>query len=302
MIELRHLRAFRAVLLHGSTTAAAQVLGVSQPSVSRLLAELEAARGETLFARANGRLSPRPAAELLLPEVERMLGALDGLLRAETAQAPSLSVAAPGGIIGAIFGPACRRLRADYPDLLISADVMSYYDTLNAVAMGRVDLGLVKAPVEHPAVTALPLVTVASEVVMPDTHRLAPRAEVLPEDLRGEPLVLLGRHRPFRVQLEGVFEAAGIRPLIAVETQAVSAACGFVRQGMGLTIANALLARAELRAGLVSRPFRADIRHGFCLIHPRKPAQAALIAALAGHLREVIAGMGHRPEPPPDAA
>jgi hypothetical protein len=38
---------------------------------------------------------------------------------------------------------------------------------------------------------------------------------------------------------------------------------------MGLTIANALLARAELRAGVVSRPFRADIRRSFCLIHPR---------------------------------
>lgn len=299
MIELRHLRAFRAIMQNGSTIAAAQQLGVSQPSISRLLAELEAARGEQLFTRANGRLAPRPAAELLMPEVVRTLAAMDGLTRTGAAQAHALSVAAPGGVIGAIFGPACRRLQDDFPDLLITAEVMSYYDTLNAVAMGRVDLGLVKAPVEHPAVTALPLVTVASEVVMPDTHRLAFRSEVRPADLRDEPLVLLGRNRPFRVQLEGVFEAAGIRPKIAVETQAVSAACGFVSQGMGVTVANALLARAELRDGLVSRPFLADIRHDFCLIHPRKPTQTALISALSTHLHDVISGMGHTPHPLP---
>jgi len=156
-----------------------------------------------------------------------MLAGVDGLLRAVTAKALSLTVAALSGIIGAIFGPACRHLRADFPDLCIAADILSYFDTLNEVVMGRIDLGFVKSPVEHPAVTAMPLVIVASEVVMPATHRLATRAEVFPADLRGGPLVLLGRHRLFRVQLEGVFEAAGVRPLIVVETQAVSAACGF---------------------------------------------------------------------------
>lgn len=169
MIELRHLRAFRAIMEHGSTVGAAQALGVSQPSVSRLLSELEQVRGEILFSRANGRLTPRHGAEMLLADVARALGQVEGIAGGASQGTP-LTIAAPGGIIAAILAPACRHLLAEYPDLRIGAEIMSYHDTLNAVAMGRLDAGLVKGPVDHPAVAAIPLVTVGTEVVMPQGH------------------------------------------------------------------------------------------------------------------------------------
>jgi DNA-binding transcriptional LysR family regulator len=288
MIELRHLRAFRAVMSTGSTVGAARALGVSQPSVSRLLAEMEAAQGESLFTRANGRLAARPVAEVLLADVERALNAVDGVIGGAGGRGMSLGIAAPGGIMSAVFGPALRRLMDEFPDLRILTEIMSYHDTLNAVAMGRVDVGLVKAPVDHPGLVSIPLVTVGTEVVSLPDHRLSRLDEVPPSALVGVPLILLGRHRPFRVQLEDVLLRAGVTPNVVIETHAVSVACGFVAQGLGITVANALLARTESRGRLASRPFLADIKHSFCLVHARNPVRQQLIGKLAGNVADAI--------------
>ena len=126
-MELRHLRAFRAIMQTGSTVDAAQALGLSQPSVSRLLAEFEAATGEPLFIRTQGRLVARDVAEGLLPDVERALSQIDNLrARAEGCMAP-LRIAGPAGVVTHIFAPAVRRLQADRPGQKIVAEIMSKF-------------------------------------------------------------------------------------------------------------------------------------------------------------------------------
>ncbi len=295
-MELRHLRAFRATMQTGSTVGAARALGVSQPSVSRLLAELERDFGRPLFMRTNGRLIAREAAEALLPEVERALAGIDDLLAGAAPDARPLRVAAPAGIVARLIGPAVALTQQDVPNLRVQAEILSYNDTLDAVASGRSDMGFVKAPVSHPAVTAKDLVAVGTDVVLPASHRLATRAEISPLDLVDEPLVLLGRHRPFRVDLEDEFARAGVGMCVVVETHAVSAACSFVREGLGVTIANALLARAEAGSGLVSRPFRSGIVHRFSLVQARTAERSRMLGIFMGHLHAVVVATLDQPE------
>ncbi len=285
-MELRHLRTFRAVMQTGSTVDAAQTLGISQPSVSRLLAEFEEATGERLFMRANGRLFPSEAAELLLTDVERALVDVENL-RARDRSAHPLRLAAPAGVMTRIFGPAVRRLQKDRPGQKILAEIMSYYEIVGAVASGRVDLGFVKAPVIHPALQLVDLVEVGTDVVLPRTHRLADRPVIQPRDLATERLVLLGRNRPFRVQLDEMFQRAGIRPEVLIETQAVSAACSFVREGLGVTIANSLLARAEAGADLACIPFANAPRHRFQLAQVHRPSRIQTLRILTQHVQDV---------------
>ena len=71
-ITLRHLEAFRALMLRRSVTAAAQSLEVTQPVVTRLIAEFEARIGVPLFERVKSRLQPTSAATLL-PRLLRRL-------------------------------------------------------------------------------------------------------------------------------------------------------------------------------------------------------------------------------------
>jgi DNA-binding transcriptional LysR family regulator len=72
----RQINVFRAVMSTGSVTSAANRLNLSQPSVSRLLRELEEQFGSVLFVRRSKGVVPTPEAQLFLEEIERRYGVL----------------------------------------------------------------------------------------------------------------------------------------------------------------------------------------------------------------------------------
>jgi len=77
----RQIEAFRAIIESGSVTAAADLLFLTQPSVSRLLADLEAELGFALFARIGRSLTPTPEADALYEEVRRSFVGLQEISR-----------------------------------------------------------------------------------------------------------------------------------------------------------------------------------------------------------------------------
>ena len=61
MIRFRQIEAFRSLIMTGTSVGAARELHVTQPAVSRLIADLEADLGFSLFSRIGGRLNPTTA-------------------------------------------------------------------------------------------------------------------------------------------------------------------------------------------------------------------------------------------------
>ena len=76
-MRLRHIEVFRAVMLTGSASAAARLLSVSQPVVSRVLQHAELGLGFALFERARGRLLPTAEARALFAQVQRAWGEIE---------------------------------------------------------------------------------------------------------------------------------------------------------------------------------------------------------------------------------
>src|SRR5256885_16706891 len=72
-MNFKQLEAFQAIMLSGSTTGAAERLGLSQPGISRLLAQLEQDLGLRLFIREKGRLVPTQEAEALLHDAHVLM-------------------------------------------------------------------------------------------------------------------------------------------------------------------------------------------------------------------------------------
>ena len=75
--NLKALESFREIMAAGSVTGAAQVLGMSQPAVSRLLAQLEGDLGFRVFDRVKGRLVPTAHALVLYEEVDMAFHGLE---------------------------------------------------------------------------------------------------------------------------------------------------------------------------------------------------------------------------------
>ena len=68
-MRLRHIEVFNAVMQTGSVSAAARLINITQPAVSRTLQHAELQLGFALFQRARGRLTPTNEALALFPHI-----------------------------------------------------------------------------------------------------------------------------------------------------------------------------------------------------------------------------------------
>ena len=125
-LPLNALRAFEAVGRHGSFTAGAAALNVSQSAISRHVISLEAMLGAPLFDRRPQRLTATESGARLLPVVthafDRMQQALDAA-SAATAQPRTLRIHVPPSFAQLLAVPILRGFRAECPGVLL--DIVS---------------------------------------------------------------------------------------------------------------------------------------------------------------------------------
>lgn len=116
-------RSFLAVLRSGSLSGAARELRLTQPTLGRQVAALEAALGRALFTRSTDGLRPIDAALKLAPHARAMAAAAAALLRAasgtEGEMRGTVRLAASEFIGGAVLPPMLARFRADHPGVEI---------------------------------------------------------------------------------------------------------------------------------------------------------------------------------------
>ncbi|MEQ5774693.1 LysR family transcriptional regulator [Thalassospira sp. NFXS8] len=116
-------RSFLAVLTHGSLSAAARALGLTQPTLGRHIDELQRQLGVTLFTRSSGGLLPTDAALSLRPHAENLKAAADMILRAasglDEGVRGTVRVTASDVIGVEVLPGILTDLRRNYPDLEI---------------------------------------------------------------------------------------------------------------------------------------------------------------------------------------
>ncbi|AAK23600.1 LysR family transcriptional regulator [Caulobacter vibrioides] len=269
-LNLRSLEAFRETMLSGSATAAAGRMGLTQPAVSRLIAQLEQEVGFELFYRERGRLSPTPEALIIYDEIDLAFGGLervDALARDIAAfNTGLLKIVAPPSLSESVLSTILPRFMARFPKVRIAIESRSTATARAMVANRTVDCGFVKLPLDRSDISTVTLSTSETVCVLPDTHPLTAHEVLTPELLRGEPLVLLGAGTWTRRQIDDAFRERGVRPDVRVETHTVGSACALAAGGLGVAIVNALLADNFARPGVAIRVFRPQILHEYAFM------------------------------------
>ncbi len=114
---------FREVMRQGSLSAAARTLGLTQPTLGRHVAALEAGLGTALFTRSPQGLAPTAAALELLPRVEEMHAAAEAAARAvsggPSGETGVVRVTASEIIGGVVLPPILAAFRARHPGVVI---------------------------------------------------------------------------------------------------------------------------------------------------------------------------------------
>lgn len=291
----RQIELFRAVMVAGHVTRAAEALHTSQPTVSRELARLEQVLGFVLFERIKGRLHPTPRAMALLAEVEQSFVGLERIAEAAVALRDfaqgRLQVACLPALAQALVPQALARFAAQWPQASVSLSALESPALERALTEQAFDVGLSERPEAPPGCERLPLLAANEVCVLPPGHALAAKALLQPQDFAGQPFISLAPSDPYRQQIDAAFAQAGVQRQMRLETPSAASVCALVQAGVGLGLVNPLTAQAWQAQGLIIRPFSVPIAFEVGVVLPQWRAEHPLRADFLRVLREVVGEM-----------
>lgn len=238
-MDLTRLTYFRTLGRVQHVTRAAEQLGISQPTLSRAIARLEAEVGKPLFYRVGRSVGLSPFGTTFLPFVERALDELgQGQARLTELGSVDQGTIALGFLrtLQPHFVPnLVRRFRVENPTLrfILADDSREHlWEKLHA---GQFALCITErtddARVEWRAIAN----QVLTVIVSPD-HRFASRSSITLDELAGEPLVAFKEGFGLRKEIDALLGAAGVVPNIVSESDGAASVRALVAAGSGVAI------------------------------------------------------------------
>jgi DNA-binding transcriptional LysR family regulator len=291
-LTFRQIEAFQAVIVTGSVTEAAALMGVSQPAVSRLLADLESQVGFALFLRAGRTLQPTAEARLLVETVRRAFGGLDRIR--ETAEAirdfrqTPLMLVTTSSFAVKVLPDLIAAFARRRPGAAVSLDVQSTDDAVEWLTLEAYDFGFCCSPSASPRLIRRPVLKGESVCVLPDGHPLADRPWIGPSDLHDQSLIAYRADAAFRHQIDAVLDSAGARPVIRYEARTTEAMLRLVQRGLGLAIVGTARAEDYDPQGCHILPFRPALPYALQMIRSGQREMTSVAADFAAMIDEMF--------------
>lgn len=260
--SLTALRVFREVAERGTLTAAAAALGYTQSAVSRQIASLERAAGDTLLERRHDGVRLTPAGRIVLRHAASAVAQIDAAARELAGLADERATVRLGWYPSAgagVLPRALTALRDRHPEIVVVSREGSTHGLIRAVRSGTLDLALIASapPFRPPDAETPPLrVRVLTErtllVAIPGGHPLARGSSVDLADLAGQSWIAGPAGGD---QLLGAWPGLAERPVVAHTARDWLAKLNLVAAGFGFTTVPAGLA-SVVPPGVVVLPVR----------------------------------------------
>ncbi len=235
-----------------SYSRAAARIHVSQPSLSRQVAALEAEIGVALLDRDKHRVSLTAAGKAYLGRARELLGGLDEAAdlarRTAQGQVGRLALGFGGSAAYTLMPAVLRRFRARYPEVEVTLQQLPLTAQLDALREGRVDVGFLLLPVDDPSVRTERLMRDRMVAAVPSDHALARRREVALRSLSDEAFVAFPREGGlgYRDRMVELCLKAGFTPRIVREAAPLESIVGFVASGAGIALLPAMARRLRV--------------------------------------------------------
>lgn len=236
-LTLRQLEYFAAAVRHGGAAQGAAALNVSQPSVSKAIADLESLWGQRLFVRLHARgLEPTPAGI----ERHRLVSAL--LEQARALEAKDSSVISGTLAVGCLTTLAPRYLpamlslfNAAFPQIHVQVHEGDTEWLTRQLERGALEVALMYDLGLARSVRVERVADLWPYALLPWHHRLAKRNSVSLAELAREPLILINLPHS-REYFLSLFRAAGSTPDIAGESASLEMVRSMVANGLGVSV------------------------------------------------------------------
>jgi LysR family transcriptional regulator, pca operon transcriptional activator len=305
-VKFRHLQCFLAVAQFGSVQRAADSLSITQPAVSKTVAELETILGVKLFERGRHGAVPTREGQLFMPHASACVSALrqgvDLLAHGGGAAAATLEVGVLPTIAAVLIPPVLREFATQWPRVIVRLATGANPELLERLKAGSIEfaIGRLADPERMVGLSFEQLFTEPLIAVVRAGHPLAQGAALPATSLEAFPIVLPPFGTLIRQSAESLLAAWGVPPLSAfVEVLSVSTgraltlengAVWFVPQSaVEYELAHGLLVRLPLPfagtgepVGLIRRSDTQPSAVGHAFIEAVREVARARMAAVSG--------------------
>lgn len=295
-ITLRHLEAFRAIMVRKSVTGAAEMLEVTQPVVTRLIADLEERIALTLFTRTKGRLVPTPEAALLVKDVEQSLLSIERIANAATniksLKMGRLEIAAAPSMALSFLPRAIHSFTLAHPEALVSMRMHSSPTVLDMVQRDQCDLGFAMFPARSTkSGNSETLVSAKMVAAVPKIHSLATKRVLRPEHFEGERFISMMPLMESRMRIDSLMLSHGVKRHINCETQTSAAVLQLVEAGVGISIIDPLTACGYTGSGMKFINFEPVIRNDYSIVISQRNSSTLILKPFIDHAKKEILNM-----------
>jgi DNA-binding transcriptional LysR family regulator len=294
MIDLAALTSLRAVATHGSVVAAADVLGFTPSAVSQQVKRLEKQAGVPLLERVGRGVMLTGHGRHLVDAGARLLTDLErieaGLHRQADTIAGHVRLVAFSTAMRGMVAPAVADLMGTHPDLSIGLSEREPWDTIDLVATGQCEIGIVHSwgdvPLAIPDhLTRSSVASDEAEVIVHRTHRLADRARVTPRDLVDEEWIATPEGTICRQWLTRMHDGTGRLPRIAHQSMEFDSHLALVRARLGIALVPRM-GRQPLGDDLVAVRVHSPVpTRDIIALHRSSMADSPAIKAVVARLR-----------------
>ncbi len=289
----RQLEAFRNVMRTGTTAQAAEMMSVTQPAVSRLIADLEIHLDFKLFERNKGRLTPTPEALRFYRGVDQFFIGIDALEQSAAQireRCPlDLRICATPALSTGLLPQAVAEFRKLHKNVAIDLETASFSQIALRLQTQQSNLGVSHAFPVLPGIEQQTLAAVEHVCAVHASHPLATRDVISPEDLAGENVLrILPQGSVNWEETKTVLESAKIPFNSDIGTQSSHTGYALIAQNLAVGLIEPFAATPWLQNDVVIRPFAPRLEYTYVVARSKEQPSSHLIDEFVEVLQKMI--------------
>lgn len=217
-MDLEKMRYFRVVAKEEHITRAAQKINITQPSLSSIIANMEAELGVKLFERVGRQIVLNKYGKVFYKGVDDILDSYDRVL----SQLESLKKENESDVKVAVTGLNFPRkiiaaFAEEYPQIRIIMRLIRADEIESTLKHSDAEIVLSSIKSESDKIQSVQLFEERLCALVPAADPLAAKTEISIQELKAKSFALTPPNTAFRVLLDSIFKAAGYEPTLAIE-------------------------------------------------------------------------------------
>lgn len=239
-MDVRQLTYFTEVAKQQSFTKAAHKLHVTQPTISKMVRQLESELGTTLLDRSSKHVQLTDAGDVVFERAIQIIQMVDEVHLAledmEHLKTGHLTLGMPP-LIGILFFPQIMKgFQQLFPDISFQLDEIGANIVKERVLSGDLDGGFVMLPAHDEDYDCIPFVKKDVYVIVHNDHPLATKSTISMRDLENEPLLLFSEDFTLHDRIIQECEDFGFEPTIAFESSQWEFISQMIEHNLGIAL------------------------------------------------------------------